>query len=146
MVHILLYDRLSSECRRNGLYLHSQPQQQIDRWIPLSCTFTTLSGSFSVAFFLKNRFCLLPLFLLSFQTSELHISIKFFSALQSYCSRLLVGLLSYDGRSTLIWLDLRKKSGRDTQANLGFGLYHKLLFLLPTFLNGCIRCSQPFFL
>ena len=37
---------------------------------------------------------------------------KFFSALRSYCSRLSVGMLSYDSRSTLIRLDHRKKIGR----------------------------------
>ena len=37
---------------------------------------------------------------------------KFFSALQSYCPCLSVILLSYDGRSTLIRLDRRKKFGR----------------------------------
>ena len=34
---------------------------------------------------------------------------KFFSAIQSYFSRISVGLLSYDSRSTLIRLDQRKK-------------------------------------
>ena len=29
---------------------------------------------------------------------------KYFSVLQSYCSRLLVGILSYDSRLTLIWI------------------------------------------
>ena len=33
-------------------------------------------------------------------------------AIQSYCSRLSVGLLSHDSRLTLIWLNHRKKSGR----------------------------------
>ena len=37
---------------------------------------------------------------------------KFLPALQSYCSRLSVGLVSYDGRLTLMRLDLRRKSGR----------------------------------
>ena len=37
---------------------------------------------------------------------------KFFSALQSYCSRLSVGLLSCDSRSTLVQLDRRKKIGQ----------------------------------
>ena len=35
---------------------------------------------------------------------------KFFSALQSHCSRLSVILLSYDSRSTLVRLDRRKKN------------------------------------
>ena len=37
---------------------------------------------------------------------------KFFSAIQLYCSRLSVSLLSYDSRSTLFWLESRKKFGR----------------------------------
>ena len=37
---------------------------------------------------------------------------KFFSAIQSYCSRLPVSLLSYDSRSNLLRLDRRKKIGR----------------------------------
>ena len=41
---------------------------------------------------------------------------KFFSALQLYCSRLSAGLLSYDSRSTLKRLDVRKKFGRQIRA------------------------------
>ena len=37
---------------------------------------------------------------------------KIFSAIQSFCSRLSIGLLSYDSRSTPIRLDHRKKFGR----------------------------------
>ena len=37
---------------------------------------------------------------------------KFFSALQSYCSIISVVLLSYNSRSTLIWLDRKIKFGR----------------------------------
>ena len=39
---------------------------------------------------------------------------KFFSPLESYCSRLSVGLLSYDSRLTLIRLDRRKKWSRSS--------------------------------
>ena len=42
---------------------------------------------------------------------------KCFSAIQSYCSRLSVGLLSCDSRSTPWWLDRGKKSGREGPAN-----------------------------
>ena len=42
----------------------------------------------------------------------------FFSALQSYCSRLSVVFLSYESSSTLIRLDRRKKNGRDPHAEL----------------------------
>ena len=38
---------------------------------------------------------------------------KFFSALQSYCPRISVALLSYDSRSTILRLDRRNKFGRD---------------------------------
>ena len=37
---------------------------------------------------------------------------NFFSAIESYCSRLSVSLLTYDSRSALIRLDRRKQSGR----------------------------------
>ena len=40
---------------------------------------------------------------------------KFLSALQSYCPRLSVILLSYDSRSTPIRLDRRNKIGRGAQ-------------------------------
>ena len=40
---------------------------------------------------------------------------KFFSALQSYCSRLSIVFLSCDSKLTLIQLDLRKKFGRVEQ-------------------------------
>ena len=43
---------------------------------------------------------------------------KFFSALQLYCFRLSVGMLSYNSRLTLIRLDRRKKIGRVSR---GFG-------------------------
>ena len=42
---------------------------------------------------------------------------KFFSALQSFCCRLSVGLLSYDNRSTLKRLHQRIKFGREMRLN-----------------------------
>ena len=45
---------------------------------------------------------------------------KFFSAFQSYCPRSSVVLLSHDSRSTLVWLDGRKKnwSSKDAQTRI----------------------------
>ena len=43
---------------------------------------------------------------------------KFFLALQSFCCRLLVVLLSYDSRSTLTQLDRTKKFGRVLKKNI----------------------------
>ena len=41
-----------------------------------------------------------------------HLPVQFFSAIQSYCPCISVGLLSYNSRSTLMRLNGRKKIGR----------------------------------
>ena len=41
----------------------------------------------------------------------------FLSALQSYCSRFSVGLLSYDGTTNLIWMDRRKNLDGNSECN-----------------------------
>ena len=58
---------------------------------------------------------------------------KFFSALQSYCSRLSVVLLSCDSRSTLIRLNRRKKNW--SRLSL---LFHSSLLLLFLFFPKCV--------
>ena len=56
--------------------------------------------------------------------------VHFFSTAQSYCSRLSVGLLSYDSRLTLIRRDHRKKCGRAIGMKRANG--NKQLFSLAT--------------
>ena len=72
---------------------------------------------------------------------QLHPS-KFFSALQSYCSCLSVGLLSYDSRSTLIRPDRRKKFGRAArQSDIVQSCYCADISL--DFIVNLFYCTQP---
>ena len=60
----------------------------------------------------------------------------FFSALQSYCSRLSIVLLSYDGKSTLIRLERRKKIGRVIYCKKSISVLHPIQ-------SACLLYTSP---
>ena len=75
-----------------------------------------------------------------------NIPSKIFSALQPYCARLLVGLLSHDSRSTPLRLDHWEKNGQDNILCSGTGQWSNKSHLIRKGLNQLLGFQKELLL